>query len=42
MRWAAALAAVAAAFVVVILARAGDDVDRLCRQDYPEIGGYTW
>jgi len=41
MRWPIVLTAFAAAFAVVVLARAGDDVDRLCRQDFPEIGGHA-
>jgi len=39
MRWATALAAFAAAFAVVVLAREGGPIDRLYHQDYPEIGG---
>ena len=42
MRWPVVLAAFAAAFAVVVMARAGDDSDRLTRNDFPEIGGYTW
>jgi len=39
MRWPVVAAAFVAAFTVVVLARAGDDRDRLCPLDFPEIGG---
>ena len=41
MRWPIVLTAFAAAFVLVVLARAGDDIDRLYPLDFPEIGGHV-
>jgi len=41
MRWPIVLTAFAAAFAVVVLAHAGDDLDRLTHNDFPEIGGYV-
>ena len=39
MRWLIVLTAFVAAFTLVVLARAGDDIERLCPLDFPEIGG---